>query len=102
MSRLFVKANQEFPILDVASLLANASEEDIRKYQESLRKVKNRTSTDLQQNVYQNRTQFIKISKEAEKLKDEMRTLRTLMAELTTALGQTSVGNSPNPMSPSL
>ncbi|KAJ5965192.1 uncharacterized protein N7479_005068, partial [Penicillium vulpinum] len=84
----------------VANLLANASEEDIQKYQESLRKVKNRTSTDLQQNVYQNRTQFIKISKEAEKLKDEMRTLRTLMAELTTALGQTSVGNSPNPMSP--
>lgn len=85
---------------DVANLLANASEEDIQKYQESLRKVKNRTSTDLQQNVYQNRTQFIKISKEAEKLKDEMRTLRTLMAELTNALGQTTVGNTPNPMSP--
>ncbi|KAJ5919367.1 hypothetical protein N7466_010310 [Penicillium verhagenii] len=84
----------------VANLLANASEEEIQKYQESLRKVKNRTSTDLQQNVYQNRTQFIKISKEAEKLKDEMRTLRTLMAELTNALGQTTVGNSPNPMSP--
>ncbi|KAJ5560765.1 hypothetical protein N7535_008962 [Penicillium sp. DV-2018c] len=84
----------------VAGLLANASEDEIRKYQESLRKVKNRTSTDLQQNVYQNRTQFIKISKEAEKLKDEMRTLRSLMAELTTALGQTSVGNTPNPMSP--
>lgn len=85
---------------DVANLLANASEEEIQKYQESLRKVKNRTSTDLQQNVYQNRTQFIKISKEAEKLKDEMRTLRTLMSELTTALGQTTVGNTPNPMSP--
>ncbi|KAJ5097890.1 hypothetical protein N7532_004891 [Penicillium argentinense] len=84
----------------VAGLLANASEEEIQKYQESLRKVKNRTSTDLQQNVYQNRTQFIKISREAEKLKDEMRTLRTLMSELTTALGQTSVGNTPNPMSP--
>ncbi|KAJ5584820.1 uncharacterized protein N7459_004620 [Penicillium hispanicum] len=84
----------------VASLLANASEEEIQKYQENLRKVKNRTSTDLQQNVYQNRTQFIKISKEAEKLKDEMRTLRALMAELTTALGQTTVGNTPNPMSP--
>ncbi|KAI2789360.1 Exocyst complex component exo84 [Penicillium oxalicum] len=84
----------------VANLLANASEEEIQKYQENLRKVKNRTSTDLQQNVYQNRTQFIKISKEAEKLKDEMRTLRTLMSELTTALGQTSVGNTPNPMSP--
>lgn len=54
----------------------------------------------MQQNVYQNRTQFIKISKEAEKLKDEMRTLRTLMAELTTALGQTSMGNAPNPISP--
>lgn len=62
--------------------------------------MKNRTSTDLQQNVYQNRTQFIKISKEAEKLKGEMRTLRTLMADLTAALGQTTVGNTPNPMSP--
>ncbi|RAL17057.1 exocyst subunit EXO84 [Aspergillus homomorphus CBS 101889] len=84
----------------VANLLANASEEEIEEYQRSLRKVKNRTSTDLQQNVYQNRTQFIKISKEAEKLKGEMRTLRTLMAELTTALGQTTVGTTPNPMSP--
>jgi exocyst complex component 8 len=44
--------------------------------------MRNRTSTDLQQNVYQNRTQFIKISKEAEKLKGEMRALRNLMAEL--------------------
>ncbi|KAL4891513.1 Cullin repeat-like-containing domain protein [Aspergillus ambiguus] len=86
----------------VANLLANASEDEIQEYQRSLRKVKNRTSTDLQQNVYQNRTQFIKISKEAEKLKGEMRTLRTLMAELTTALGQTTVGNTPNPMSPNL
>ncbi|KAJ6133784.1 hypothetical protein N7523_000106 [Penicillium sp. IBT 18751x] len=84
----------------VANLLANASEEEIQNYQDKLRKVKNRTSTDLQQNVYQNRTQFIKISREAEKLKDEMRTLRTLMSELTNALGQTSVGNTPNPMSP--
>jgi hypothetical protein len=48
---------------------------------------------DLQQNVYQNRTQFIKISKEAEKLKGEMRALRNLMAELksnTIALRTTS------------
>ncbi|KAI1987588.1 exocyst complex component exo84 [Ophidiomyces ophidiicola] len=76
----------------VTSLLANASEQDIQDYQSSLRKLKNRTSTDLQQNVYQNRTQFIKISKEAEKLKDEMTTLRGLMSELTTALGQANVG----------
>jgi hypothetical protein len=73
--------------------LADASEEDIFKFQQDLRKVKNRTSTDLQHNVFQNRTQFIKISKEAEKLKGEMRTLRNLMSELTGALGQaTSAG----------
>lgn len=83
----------------MANLLANASEQEIQDYQESLRKVKNRTSTDLQQNVYQNRTQFIKISREAEKLKGEMRTLRTLMSELTNALGQTSLSNGVNPMS---
>ena len=71
-------------------MLADASEQDIRDYQSELRKVKNRTSTDLQHNVYQNRTQFIKISKEAEKLKGEMRTLRTLMSELTQTLGQTT------------
>lgn len=71
-------------------MLADASEQDIRDYQNELRKVKNRTSTDLQHNVYQNRTQFIKISKEAERLKGEMRTLRTLMSELTQTLGQTT------------
>jgi hypothetical protein len=87
------------PIIDVANLLSNASEEDIEAYQTNLRKVKNRTSTDLQQNVYQNRTQFIKISKEAEKLKGEMRTLRTLMSELTTTLGQTHNANGSNPLS---
>lgn len=51
--------------------------------------MRNRTSADLQQNVYQNRTQFIKISKEAEKLKGEMRALKNLMSDLksnTTAL----------------
>jgi hypothetical protein len=75
---------------DVNQVLADASEEDIRRYQETLRKLKNRTSTELQTNVYQNRTQFIKISKEAERLKGEMRTLRQLMSELTTTLGQTT------------
>ena len=75
---------------DVATLLADATEDDIRRYQDELRKVQNRTSTDLQHNVYQNRTQFIKISKEAERLKGEMRTLRQLMAELTGTLRQTT------------
>ncbi|KAI9732317.1 MAG: exocyst complex component exo84 [Cirrosporium novae-zelandiae] len=77
----------------ITNLLSNASEQDIREYQNNLRKIKNRTSADLQQNVYQNRTQFIKISKEAEKLKGEMRTLRNLMSELTNALGQATVSN---------
>lgn len=57
----------------------------------SLRKVKNRTSTDIQHNIYQNRTQFIKISKEVEKLREEMRTLRSLMSELTSSLNQASM-----------
>ncbi|RMZ85643.1 hypothetical protein DV737_g616, partial [Chaetothyriales sp. CBS 132003] len=56
----------------ITDLLANASAQDIQDYQSSLRRLKNRTSTNLQQSVYQNRTQFIKISKEAEKLKSEM------------------------------
>jgi len=73
---------------DVATVLADATEEDIKNFQNDLRKIKNRTSTDLQHNVFQNRSQFIKISKEAEKLKGEMNTLRKLMTELTDALGQ--------------
>lgn len=77
----------------VAQILSEATEDEIREYESALRKLKSRASTDLQQNVYQNRTQFIKISKEAEKLKGEMRTLRNLMAELktnTTALRSAS------------
>lgn len=62
--------------------MSEASEEDIYEFQQTLQKMRTRASTDLQQNVYQNRTQFIKISKEAEKLKGEMRALRNLMAEL--------------------
>ncbi|MCJ1451479.1 exocyst complex component exo84 [Mycoblastus sanguinarius] len=74
-----------------SNLLSDASDQELRDYQASLRKLKNRASTDLQQNVYQNRTQFIKISKEAEKLKGEMRTLRGLMSELTASLSQVSI-----------
>ncbi|KIW01909.1 uncharacterized protein PV09_06750 [Verruconis gallopava] len=77
----------------VSSLLADASEEAIQNYQYDLREAKNRTSADLTQNVFRNRSQFIKISKEAEKLKGEMRTLRNLMAELTGALGQATLAS---------
>ena len=102
VSELITDAVLDTNDTDVANLLANASEEEINEYQTSLRKVKNRTSTDLQQNVYQNRTQFIKISKEAEKLKGEMRTLRSLMTELTGALGQATIGHSTEPTSPTV
>ena len=79
----------------INGLLTDASEQDIDGYQTALQRLKSRASTDLQQNIYQNRTQFIKISKEAEKLKGEMRALRNLMSELktnTTALRSTSQG----------
>lgn len=69
-------------VVDVASILGNASEQEIEDYRQQLNRMRAKTSTDLQQNVYQNRTQFIKISKEAEKLKGEMRALRNLMSEL--------------------
>ena len=74
----------------VTGLLSNASETDIQDYQSKLKRIKNRNSTNLQQSVYQNRTQFIKISKEAEKLKSEMQILRGLMSDLTGALSQTT------------
>ncbi|KAI5212289.1 hypothetical protein E4T38_00724 [Aureobasidium subglaciale] len=70
----------------VSLLLQDASEADIHAYQQDLRNLKNRTSSDLQTNVYQNRTQFIHISNEADKLKSEMHTLRALMSDLTAVL----------------
>lgn len=84
--------------LDINTIFANATGQEISDYQANLHKIRNRTSTDLQQNVYQNRTQFIKISKEAEKLKGEIRTLRNLMSELkanTNALSQASPRHKP-------
>jgi exocyst complex component 8 len=68
----------------VASVLSDATDDQIREYEDSLRKLQARAAIDLQQNLLQNRTQFIKISKEAEKLKTEMRALRNLMSELKT------------------
>ncbi|PHH73102.1 hypothetical protein CDD80_4032 [Ophiocordyceps camponoti-rufipedis] len=84
------------PVLDVKALrdsklvpdqfvsmaLSEASEDQILDFEESLRSVKIRAANDLQHNLMQNRSQFIKISKEADKLKGEMRALRNLMADL--------------------
>ncbi|POR38804.1 Exocyst complex component EXO84 [Tolypocladium paradoxum] len=80
----------------VSTVLGDATEDQIHEFEEALRKLKGRAATELQQNLMQNRTQFIKISKEAEKLKGEMRALRNLMAELkanTTALRAASMKN---------
>jgi len=66
----------------VQAALSDATEDQIREFEDSLRKVKTRVGMDLQQSVMQNRTQFIKISKEAEKLKGEMRNLKNFMSEL--------------------
>ncbi|KAF2228448.1 hypothetical protein EV356DRAFT_538087 [Viridothelium virens] len=80
----------------VANMLSDASEQDITEYQNDLRKMQARNTTELQHNVYQNRTQFIKISKDAEKLKEEMRTLKNLMSEVTGTLGQATAAGTGN------
>ena len=85
---------------DITDLLSHASEQDIQHYQNNLGKVKNSTSTDLQQSIYQNRTHFIRISKEAEKLKGEMMTLRGLMSDLTGALGQANSHSNTSSLKP--
>lgn len=85
----------------VQGILSDATEDDIHAYQNELGNLKAHTSADLQHNVYQNRTQFIRISKEADKLKSEMRMLRGLMSELTTSLGHaTSAAAGADSMSP--
>ncbi|SPO05881.1 probable Exocyst complex component EXO84 [Cephalotrichum gorgonifer] len=80
----------------VAEILGDVDEDGIRDFEATLGKLKARAAADLQQSVMQNRTQFIKISKEAEKLKGEMRTLRNLMSDLkanTTALRTATAGS---------
>lgn len=66
----------------MATVLANSTDEEIKDYQRRLKDIRDRTSSDLQKNVFINRTQFIIISKEIDKLKAEMRVLRTLLTEL--------------------
>ncbi|KAI6984108.1 hypothetical protein D0859_14382 [Hortaea werneckii] len=85
----------------VQNILSEATEDDIQAYQQELTSLKAHTSAELQHNVYQNRTQFIKISKEADKLKSEMKMLRGMMSELTDALGHaTSAAGGPDAMGP--
>ncbi|EPS40208.1 hypothetical protein H072_6013 [Dactylellina haptotyla CBS 200.50] len=66
----------------ISSVLKDASEEEVRSYQADLKRTRRRASADLQTNVYVNRIHFIAISKEIGNVKEEMRTLRNLLAEL--------------------
>jgi hypothetical protein len=75
----------------VSSVLFDAPPPQIEQYLRDLQKVKATANAEIQQSVFQNRTQFIKISKEAEKLKTELRNLRSLMTELTGTMGQVAV-----------
>jgi len=68
----------------VTDVLTEASEQDIDTFHAALGDRKAITSKNLQKSIYTSRAQFIKISKEAEKLKGEMRALRNLMSELKT------------------
>lgn len=69
-------------ILDVQKVLANATNAEIKEFLERLKDSRRRTSSDLQKNVFENRTQFILISKEIDRLKSEMRSLRGLLNDL--------------------
>lgn len=82
----YLRQAEKLTIPDASNVLAGASEQDIQEFKTELKKTRNRASTNLQQNVFQNRTQFIKISKEAEKLKGEMKILKGLMIDLSTTL----------------
>ncbi|KAF2672139.1 hypothetical protein BT63DRAFT_438002 [Microthyrium microscopicum] len=83
----------------VTAELRDATAADITLFQRELQRLKQRAGSDIQRNVFQNRTQFIKISKDADKLKTELRTMRNLMSELTGTLAQVSVaGGAPPPV----
>lgn len=66
----------------VQKILANATDAEIKAYLSQLKDSRRRTSSDLQNNVFVNRTQFILISKEIDKVKSEMRSLRSLLNDL--------------------
>ncbi|KAL3955557.1 hypothetical protein ACCO45_011120 [Purpureocillium lilacinum] len=77
----------------VSKVLGDATEEQIQEFEETLRKLKARAATDLQQNLMQNRTQFIKISKEAEKLKALYKNVEGSQKFLPNAAGRHVVQN---------
>ncbi|KAF9924134.1 exocyst complex component exo84 [Mortierella alpina] len=65
--------------------LANASEDTIRSFLQSLKDSKSMAAGDLQENVFKNYNEFVTISKEISKLESDMQTLRGLLDDLKTA-----------------
>ncbi|KAF9365084.1 exocyst complex component exo84 [Mortierella sp. NVP85] len=65
--------------------LANASEESIRSFLQSLKDSRSLAAEDLQENVFKNYNEFVTISKEISTLESDMQTLRGLLDDLKTA-----------------
>ncbi|KAG0306060.1 exocyst complex component exo84 [Linnemannia gamsii] len=65
--------------------LANASEETVRAFLQSLKDSKSLAAEDLQENVFKNYNEFVTISKEISKLESDMQTLRGLLDDLKTS-----------------
>jgi hypothetical protein len=68
--------------LDLTQNLANASEETMRNFLQSLKDSKNLAAENLQENVFKNYNEFVTISKEISKLESDMQTLRGLLDDL--------------------
>ncbi|GAO49445.1 hypothetical protein G7K_3595-t1 [Saitoella complicata NRRL Y-17804] len=66
----------------VRSLLSAATEAEIQEFYASLTATKNNTSSDLQDNVFKNYADFVKISKEVANLDSDMHVLRGLLNDL--------------------
>lgn len=92
--RLWIDRSEQFifttltiasDMLDLSKNLANASEETVRAFLQSLKDSKSLAAEDLQENVFKNYNEFVTISKEISKLESDMQTLRGLLDDLKTS-----------------
>ena len=77
--------------------MAGATEDEHRGIIKELLELRKRSETDLRRSVFQERHRYIRIGKEAEKLKTEMKTLQGLMSELTETIGRANAAAGINP-----
>ena len=78
--------------------MSDATEDEYRDIKKELLELKKQSETDLRRSVFQERRRYIRVGKEAEKLKSEMKTLQGLMSELTETISRanTAAGIAPN------